>query len=72
MEGILPNNLLNLEPYGYTVTPPDPYANTQKIWIPRAALQSVEVLGVVGSAVKARKPKPAAKEQIGLFDDERA
>jgi len=71
MEGILPNNLLNLEPYGYTVTPPDPYANTQKIWIPRAALQSVEILGVVGSAVKTRKPKPAAKEQIGLFDEER-
>ena len=70
MEGILPNNLLNSEPYGFTVTPPDPFANTQRIWIPRAALQSVEVLGVVGSPVKARKPKPVPKEQIGLFDQD--
>jgi len=72
MEGILPNNLLQLEPLGFTVTPPDPFANTQKIWIPKAALQSVEVLGVVGSAAKVRKPKPAAREQIGLFDDDRS
>jgi len=70
MEGILPNNLLNQEAHGFTVTPPDPFANTQKIWIPRAALQSVEVLGVVGSPVKARKPKPVPKEQIGLFDQD--
>ena len=70
MEGILPNNLLSLESYGFTVTPPDPFANTQKIWIPRAALRSVEVLGVVGSAARTRKPKPAPKEQIGLFDEE--
>jgi hypothetical protein len=71
MEGILPNNLLSLETFGYTITPPDPFANTQKIWIPKAALQSVEVLGVVGSAAKTRKPKPVPKEQIGLFDEER-
>jgi hypothetical protein len=70
MEGVLPNNLLQLESHGFTVTPPDPFANTQKIWIPRTALQSVEVLGVVGSAAKSRKPKPVAKEQIGLFDQE--
>jgi len=70
LEGILPNNLLGIEPYGFTITPPDPFANTQKIWIPRAALQSVEVLGVVGRAARARKPQPAPKEQIGLFDEE--
>ena len=28
-----------------------------------------EVLGVVGSPLKKRKPTPAAKEQIGLFDE---
>jgi hypothetical protein len=70
MEGILPNNLLSLEPYGFTIVPPDPFANTQKVWIPRTAVQSAEVLGVVGSSAKVRKPKPAAKEQIGLFDQE--
>jgi hypothetical protein len=70
MEGILPNSLLNPEPYGFTVVPPDPFGNTQKVWIPRAALTSVEVLGVVGGRAKARKAKPAPKEQIGLFEQE--
>jgi len=35
----------------------------------RAALQSAEVLGVVGSPLKKRKAQPAAKEQIRLFEE---
>jgi hypothetical protein len=70
MEGILPNNLLNPELYGFTLVPPDPFGNTQKVWVPRVALQSVEVLGVVGSPIKIRRAKPVAKEQIGLFEPE--
>jgi hypothetical protein len=69
IEGIMPNNLLQLEPYGFTVIPPDPYSNNQRVFIPRAAVQSVEVLGVVGSPLKKRKAKPVPKEQIGLFDE---
>ena len=70
MEGILPNNLLNSEVYGFTLVPPDPFGNTQRVWVPRAALKSVEVLGVVGSPLKIRRAKPVAREQIGLFDQE--
>ena len=69
MEGIMPNNLLQLEPYGFTVIPPDPYSNQQRVFIPRAAVESVEVLGVVGSPLKKRKAKTVPKEQIGLFDE---
>jgi hypothetical protein len=69
MEGIMPNNLLPLEPYGFTVIPPDPYSNQQRVFIPRAAVESVEVLGVVGSPLKKRKAKAVPKEQIGLFDE---
>jgi hypothetical protein len=69
MEGIMPNNLLQLEPYGFTVIPPDPYSNHQRVFIPRAAVESVEVLGVVGSPLKKRKAKAVPKEQIGLFDE---
>ena len=69
MEGIMPNNLLQLEPYGFTVIPPDPYSSQQRVFIPRAAVASVEVLGVVGSPLKKRKAKAAPKEQIGLFDE---
>lgn len=69
LEGVMPNNLLPVEPKGFTVIPPDPYSNQQRVFIPRAALRSVEVLGVVGSPLKKRKPKVPPKEQIGLFDE---
>ena len=69
MEGMIPNNLMLLEAAGITVTPPDPFGNQQRIFVPRSSLAAVEVLGVVGSPLKRRKPKPAAKEQIGLFEE---
>jgi Family of unknown function (DUF6982) len=69
MEGVLPNNLLQLEHYGFTVIPPDSYGNRQRVFVPRAALRSVEVLGVVGSPLTKRKAKAAPKEQIGLFEE---
>jgi hypothetical protein len=69
MEGVLPNNLLQLEHYGFTVIPPDSYGNRQRVFVPRAALKSVEVLGVVGSPLTRRKAKEVPKEQIGLFEE---
>ena len=70
MEGILPNNLLQVEHHGFAVVPPDPFGNLQRVFVPRTALLSVEVLGVVGSPLKKRKAKPAPAGQIGLFDEE--
>ena len=70
MDGILSNNLLQLEPYGFTFTPPEPYSNNQKIFSPRQALSEFHVLGVVGSPLTRRRRKEASKEQIGLFDSE--
>jgi hypothetical protein len=68
MDGILANNLLLIESQGFTVVPPDPYSNNQRLFLPRAALAELQVLGVVGSPLRRRKPKPVPKEQIGLFD----
>ena len=67
-EGIIPNNLLQVEKYGFTVIPPDP-GNTQRVLIPRTALRSVQVLGVVGSPLKKLKKKAVPKEQIELFEE---
>ena len=69
MEGVMPNNLLQVEQYGFTVIPPDSYSNHQRVFIPRMAVRSVEVLGVVGSPLQKRRAKVAPKEQIGLFDE---
>ena len=67
MEGILPNNLLQIDPYGFYFVPPDPFSNNQRIFAPREALRDVHVLGVVGG--KAGRTKPTeTKDQIKLFE----
>ncbi|HUA21272.1 MAG TPA: hypothetical protein VMB25_21145 [Bryobacteraceae bacterium] len=68
MDGILPNNLLQLDSYGFSVIPPDPGFQNQRIFVPKAALMSTQVLGVVGSPLRMpRKAKPTAKEQLEMF-----
>ncbi len=68
LEGVLLNDLLRLDAYGFTLIPPDPTFNQQRIFVPRAALEECQVLGVVGSPLNKRKPKAAPKEQIELFE----
>jgi len=76
MEGLLPNNLLEVEPAGFMITPPDFYANNLRIFVPRNALGSVEVLGVISdesarrAAQRAKRPPRKPREesrQIRLF-----
>ena len=66
LEGIMPNNLLQIEQYGVSVTPPDSLSNQQRVFVPRESLRSVEVLGVVGSPLK--RKKAGTKEQGELFE----
>jgi hypothetical protein len=68
MDGLLSNNLLQLEPYGFSVIPPDPGFQNQRVFIPKAAVTGVQVLGVIGSPLRIRKTKPTPKEQIDLFE----
>src|SRR5271169_4144446 len=55
MDGILSNNLLQWEAYGFTVVPPEPNSNNQRIFLPRQALLEMQVLGVVGSPLTRRR-----------------
>ncbi len=68
MDGLLPNNLLTVDAYGFMVTPPDPASRNQKIFVPRAALQEFVVVGVVGSPLRRPKPKPEVEGQGKLFE----
>ena len=67
LEGVVPNDLLSLLDNGIQITPPDLNSNTDRIFIPRAALSEVTVLGVVGIA--RRKPAAAAAPQPSLFNE---
>ncbi len=68
LEGVVPNDLLSLLDNGLQITPPDLNSATDRIFIPRAALSEVTVLGVIGIA--RRKPAAAAAAaQPRLFND---
>jgi uncharacterized protein DUF6982 len=67
LEGVVPNDLLSLLDNGLQITPPDLTTATDRIFVPRAALSEVTVLGVVGIA--RRKPAAAAAGQPRLFNE---
>jgi len=69
LEGVVPNDLLSLLDNGLQITSPDLNSSTDRIFVPRAALSEVTVLGVVG--VARRKPAAAAAtaSQPRLFNE---
>jgi hypothetical protein len=68
LEGVLANNLLQIDGTGFTIVPPDPGYQKQRLFIPRAAVTQVQVLGVVGSPLRTGKRKPVPKEQLEMFE----
>lgn len=71
VEATLANNLMQVEPAGFNVVPPDPTFQSQRLFVPRAALQEVQVLGVIGSPLRRRPAKKAPKEegQLEMFEE---
>jgi hypothetical protein len=69
MEGMLPNNLMLVDPAGFSLIPPDQTFQNQRIFVPRAALREVQVLGVVGSPLKRRPSKKTPEGQLEMFKD---
>ncbi len=68
MEGLIPNNLMQIEPQGFSIVPPDPTFQNQRIFVPRTALADVQVLGVIGSPLKRRAKKVEKDEgQLEMF-----
>lgn len=69
IEGMLPNNLMMQEVAGFSIVPPDPTFQNQRIFVPRQALTEVQVLGVIGSPLR-RKAKPLEEkpDQLKMFE----
>jgi hypothetical protein len=63
LEGLAANDKSLVEGAGLLLTPPDQRSNTQRIFVPRQAIQALEVLSLIGAA----KRRPAAAEQPELF-----
>lgn len=67
VEATMQNNLAIFDPIAFVVSPPEPGPGLQKVLVPRAALESFEVLGVIGSPLKKPK-KPVSEAQLKMFD----
>jgi hypothetical protein len=69
LEGMMPNDLSQTLPEGYLINPPDLRSNTQRIFVPRSALSSLNVLAVIGAAHRRRKAAAADSQQVQLFGE---
>jgi hypothetical protein len=63
LEGLAANNKSLVEGAGLLLTPPDMRSNTQRIFVPRQAIQILEVVSLIGAA----KRRPSAADQSELF-----
>ena len=71
LEGLAANDRSLVEGAGLLLIPPDTRSNTQRIYVPRQAVQTLEVLSLIGSASKKRDEaaRPSG-EQRDLFGGE--
>lgn len=71
LEGIAANDRSLIDGAGLMLTPPDTRSNTQRIYVPRTAIESMEVVGLIGAAVRKRVAAPIRPvEQPELFPGE--
>ncbi len=69
LEGMMPNDLAQLDGAGFMVNPPDTRSNTQRIFVPRTAVSGVTVLGVIGATTQRRRAAAAETRQVPLFTE---
>jgi hypothetical protein len=69
VEGMMPNDLIQISPEGYLITPPDTRGNVQRVFVPKAALEEMTVLAVIGRPEARRKPA-AETTQERLFTEQ--
>jgi hypothetical protein len=68
LEGLMPVDLAQTTPEGFLISPPDQRSNTQRIFVPRSALESLTVLAVIGAA--RRKQRGALDQrQVPMFEE---
>jgi hypothetical protein len=70
LEGLAANDRSLVEGAGLLLTPPDTRSNTQRMYVPRQAIQTLEVVGLIGAANR-KRPRTAGPvaEQPELFPE---
>lgn len=71
LEGLAANDRNLIDGAGLLLTPPDTRSNTQRIYIPRSAIQTLEIVGLIGAgARKGQGGRRPDLEQPDLFHGE--
>ena len=73
LEGLAANDRSLIEGTGLLLTPPDTRSNTQRIYVPRTAIETLEVVGLIGAGARkrvgARRPGGEQPELFGQGPD---
>jgi hypothetical protein len=70
LEGLAANDRSLIEGAGLLLTPPDTRSNTQRIYVPRQAIQTLEVVSLIGATARRRGDTARiASDQPQLFAD---
>lgn len=67
LEGLMPNDLSLTTAEGFLINPPDLRSNVQRMFVPRTALESLNVLAVIGATRRQRRP--ADVRQVPMFGE---
>jgi hypothetical protein len=62
LEGLAVNDRSLIEGAGLLLTPPDTRSNTQRIYLPRQAIQTLEVVSLIGALGRSRAVAPGQPE----------
>src|SRR5271154_265511 len=69
LEGMMPNDLSLTPAEGFLINPPDLRTNTQRIFVPRPALESLTVLAVIGATRRQRRGLVTDTRQVPMFGE---
>lgn len=67
LEGLAANDRTLIEGAGLMLTPPDTRSNTQRIYVPRTAIETLEVVSLIGSGRAKREAAAVKVAQPELF-----
>jgi len=70
LEGMMPNDLAVTGGDGFLVNPPDLRSNTQRMFIPRSALESLTVIAVIGATRRQRRGILTDTRQVPMFGEQ--
>jgi hypothetical protein len=68
LEGLMPNDLSLTTAEGFLINPPDLRSNVQRMFVPRSAVESLNVLAVIGSTRRRRRAAEDGR-QVPMFGE---